>query len=225
MARPALSEEERLNRRTALLEAAQQLYRERGYLPTVSDIARAAGMGKGTVYVWFRTKEEIFVALLDAGFQTLNTRLLNIIDALSPLPAAAAGDFAAHYVKLLAEIPDLLSLASMPVSIFKRNLPTESLSRFNRNLGTSLFAAGRHLERRIEGFQPGQGADLLFHTWTLTIGLWQLLELPEALREILDAPALSILQRRFDSELKAAVTHLWRGALSGGFNGERGIPV
>jgi len=156
-----------------------------------------------------------FVALLDANFGALNTRLLPVIETLDPLPAVAAGSFAEKYVKLLDEIPDLLPLASMPTTIFKENLPIESLSRFNRNLGTSLSTAGELLERRVGNLRPGQGTDLLFHTWTLSVGLWQLLALPEALRKILDAPALSILHRQFHSELETAVTQLWRGALSG----------
>ena len=94
MARPQLSEKERSSRRAALLNAAQRLYRDRGTLPTVMDIARAAGMSKGAVYLWFRTKDEIFVALLDANFGTLITRLLSVIETLDPLPSLAASSFA-----------------------------------------------------------------------------------------------------------------------------------
>lgn len=213
MARPALSEKERFSRRAALLDAAQLLYRERGTLPTVLDIARAAGMAKGTVYLWFRTKEEIFVALLDANFGTLITRLLPVIETLDALPAEATSSFAAKYVKLLREVPDILPLTSMPTSIFKENLPMESLSRFNRNLGAGLSAAGELLERRVGNLRPGQGTDLLLRTWTLTVGLWQVLDLPDSLRKILDAPALAILRRPFHAELETAVTQLWRGAL------------
>lgn len=54
MARPALTEKERLSRRAAPLEAALRLYREQGTLPTVSNIAKAAGMAKGAVYIWFQ---------------------------------------------------------------------------------------------------------------------------------------------------------------------------
>jgi AcrR family transcriptional regulator len=60
----------------------------------VLDIARAAGMSKGAVYLWFRTKDEIFVALLDANFGTLITRLLSVIETLDPLPSLAASSFA-----------------------------------------------------------------------------------------------------------------------------------
>ncbi|MCE5335503.1 MAG: TetR family transcriptional regulator [Desulfobacteraceae bacterium] len=215
MARPALSEEERSSRRGALLEAAERLYRERKRLPTVLDIARAAGMAKGAVYLWFRSKEEIFVALLEANFVTLITRLLPVIGSLDPHPALAAGMFAARYLDLLDGVPDILPLSSVPNNIFNEHLPIESLSRLNRNLGAGLSKAGALLERRVGNLQPGQGAALLLRTWTLTVGMWLTLNMPEDLRRILDAPALSIFRRRFREELEIAVTQLWRGALIG----------
>lgn len=213
MARPTLSEEERANRRTALLDAGRRLYREKGTLPTVSDIAKAAGMAKGAVYLWFRSKEEIFVALLEDGFLKLIACLLPVIESLDPRPASAAGGFAAKYVRLLDEVPDVVPLSSVPNSIFRDHLPIESLSRLNRNLGAGLSQAGDLLERRIGRLLPGQGTDLLLRTWTMTVGLWLMLNKPDDLWSILDAPALSIFHREFRTELETAVTQLWRGAM------------
>jgi AcrR family transcriptional regulator len=93
MARPALTEEERSNRRAVLLDAPLHLYRARGSLPTVLDIAKAAGMAKGAVYLWFRTKEEIFAALLDDNYAKLNSGVHPILESLDPIPSVAAGSF------------------------------------------------------------------------------------------------------------------------------------
>lgn len=51
-------------RRTAILAAAQALFGRYGYRRTaIDDIAREAGIAKGTVYLYFKSKEEIFRAL------------------------------------------------------------------------------------------------------------------------------------------------------------------
>lgn len=213
MARPVLSEEERSSRRTALLDAARRLYRETGTLPTVSDIAKAAGMAKGAVYLWFQSKEEIFVALLEAGFLEIITRLLPMIESLDPSPALATDVFAAQYVKLLREVPDVVPLSSIPSSIFRENMPIESLSRLNRNVGASLSKAGDLLERRVGCLLPGRGTDLLLRTWTLTVGMWLMLDLPDDMKKILDDPTMAIFHRDFHTELRVAVTQLWRGAM------------
>ncbi len=48
-----------------IAQAALTLFSEKGYAATsVSQIAKAAGIGKGTIYEYFRTKADIFVAAL-----------------------------------------------------------------------------------------------------------------------------------------------------------------
>jgi len=52
--------------RETIKQAALELFQRYSYVKTsVSDIAAAAGIGKGTVYLSFKTKEEILFALLD----------------------------------------------------------------------------------------------------------------------------------------------------------------
>ena len=56
--------------REAILDAAVGLFAERGF-PTIkmSDIAKAAGVAKGTLYNYFDDKEEVFAALAERGRQ------------------------------------------------------------------------------------------------------------------------------------------------------------
>ena len=213
MARPALSEEERFSRRTALLDAALHLYREQGRLPTVSNIAKSAGIAKGAIYLWFRSKEDIFVALLEAAFLELIARLLPVIEFLDPRPEFAPGTFATQWVKLLAEVPDVVPLSSVLNSMFRENLPIESFSRLDRNVGASLSKAGALLEQRFGCLIRSKGTDLLLYTWTLTVGLWTMMDIPDEMKKVLDDPTLATFRRGFSTELKTAVAQLWRGAM------------
>lgn len=53
------------NRRACILNAARCVFARQGYSDTVvEDIADHAGIGKGTLYLYFRSKEDIFVAAL-----------------------------------------------------------------------------------------------------------------------------------------------------------------
>jgi AcrR family transcriptional regulator len=121
VARNALSNDERESRRQVLLEAAHRLYRERGALPPVADIAAAAGLAKGTVYLYFRTKEEIFVALLEDGFGRLFRALGPLLDALPRGGATVAREFAAGYGALVAGSGDLLPLAALANAVLEQN--------------------------------------------------------------------------------------------------------
>ena len=56
----------RSDSRDRLLEAALILFLERGFAATrVDDIAHRAAVSKGCVYLYFRTKQEIFEAVVD----------------------------------------------------------------------------------------------------------------------------------------------------------------
>lgn len=72
------------NKRPRLVDAACAVFAEKGYASTrVADIAERAGVGKGTVYEYFSSKEE----LLFAVFELINAEIsLRMNDAL------AAGD-------------------------------------------------------------------------------------------------------------------------------------
>lgn len=60
-------DERRAATRNALLRAGRQLFGTRGFAATtVDDLGAAAGVAKGGVYHHFRSKEELFAAVLEA---------------------------------------------------------------------------------------------------------------------------------------------------------------
>lgn len=213
MARTALSTDEKESRRQALLAAAHQLYRARGTLPPVADIADAAGLAKGTVYLYFRTKEEIFVALLEDSFAQLFLALEPLLAGL-PRGAAAADLFAQRFAELAAASGDLLPLAALANGVLERNLPVEPMRRFKVALARGWAAAGTRLEASTGLGPVGSGTTLLLHTYGLTLGLWQALSYPAALKALLQEPELRSLDRDFATDLRAAVAALWRGSLA-----------
>ncbi|MDY6797055.1 MAG: helix-turn-helix domain-containing protein [Actinomycetota bacterium] len=63
-AQRARKPEDKAKRSKKILQVAWGIYEEsEGTFPTVSDIARRAGLAKGTIYLYFSTKEEIFLQL------------------------------------------------------------------------------------------------------------------------------------------------------------------
>jgi AcrR family transcriptional regulator len=48
---------------------------------SMNDITRAAGVSKGTIYVYFASKEELFEALIEEERQTIFSNLYNTLDA------------------------------------------------------------------------------------------------------------------------------------------------
>jgi AcrR family transcriptional regulator len=63
---------QRDERRSSLLVAAQKVFSEKGYhAATVDDITRAAGVAKGTFYLYFQEKREIYYEVIRGFLQLL----------------------------------------------------------------------------------------------------------------------------------------------------------
>ncbi|MDL1909627.1 TetR/AcrR family transcriptional regulator [Chloroflexi bacterium CFX6] len=59
--------------RTKIMEAAIKLFSNRGYnAASVDDICAEAGISKGAFYHHFKSKQELFLALLDGWLQTID---------------------------------------------------------------------------------------------------------------------------------------------------------
>ena len=66
-------------RREELLVAARSVFAERGYHEAkVGEIAAAANVAKGTVYLYFPDKRSIFVELIDNLFVRLSAAILRV---------------------------------------------------------------------------------------------------------------------------------------------------
>lgn len=69
-------ENERNDKEIRIIEAAQALFSRYGLKKTsIEEIAKSAGLGKGTVYLYFRSKEEIFEAVVRNFGKVLTAQL------------------------------------------------------------------------------------------------------------------------------------------------------
>jgi AcrR family transcriptional regulator len=72
--------------RQAIVDAAVHLFSEKGFEKTsIEDLAKLAGIGKSTVYTYFKAKEDIFLAFCDEEFEYSFNQLHERVSADAPL--------------------------------------------------------------------------------------------------------------------------------------------
>lgn len=127
--RPA-DPEGRQRRREEILQAATKLFARRGFADTdVQVIADCLGVGKGTVYRYFSSKEELFLAVVDRGMHQLK----QAVDAATSqtgqsLERVAAGIRA--YLTFFDEHPEIVELLIHERALFRdRRKPTYFVHR------------------------------------------------------------------------------------------------
>lgn len=75
---------EKENRKNAILKAARKLFFEKGYRPvTVESIARKAELSKGSIYLYYSSKEEIYSQILLSDIEKFHDHVADILQGSS----------------------------------------------------------------------------------------------------------------------------------------------
>ena len=117
-------------RRIELLEVATTLFSEQGFASAdVQEIADRAGVGKGTVYRYFPSKEELFLSAVDLGMRRLRQSVDSSVSEITdPLKRIAEGIRA--YLTFFDEHPEVVELLIHERAHFRdRQKPTYFVHR------------------------------------------------------------------------------------------------
>lgn len=207
----ARREEDKDERRRVLLDAALALFEEQSYGHVkVADVAARAGLAKGTVFVYYQTKESLFLALtqqlLVEWMGSLERELEEVRGRLGAARAARmlAGSIAAR--------PTFTRLLAILGSVLEQEADVDRIAAFKTELATGLAKAGALLERKVAVLGPGGGVHFLVRTYALIVGLHSLCDVSPNARRVLDArPDLAGLRFEFEPELESALVLLLVG--------------
>lgn len=80
MSKDLKKEKEREKRRERILDAAERIIVKRGFeSATMDEIAEEADLGKGTLYLYFKSKSWIYVAICERGSTLLNGQMARVL--------------------------------------------------------------------------------------------------------------------------------------------------
>jgi AcrR family transcriptional regulator len=122
--------------RERLLAAAERVFTEKGVTASTEDVARAAGVGVGTVFRHFPTKEQ----LLEAVYQARLARLAALADRLAGSPDAGTA-FAEFFTTTVEEAATKNALIEALARAGIRTDPGEAGQAVRRALSVLLTRA------------------------------------------------------------------------------------
>lgn len=208
--RRAIGEIQKEERKQAILDTAWNLFQATNYEAlTMSEVAEAAGLAKGTLFLYFKTKESLFLAIvgqqLNLWFAEVNADL-KALNQPNDIPLTSS-----VLSQALEQRPSLVRLLAILHTILERNISPEETRLFKRYLLQHFAETGQLLENCLPFLEPGKGVHLLLQSYALVIGMWHLTDPAPIAAAILEESEFRPFKLNFATEFSAAIQALWRG--------------
>ena len=213
MSRPPATAEARELRVNQLLDAAIALWQQHpDRIPSVAEVASEAELAKGTVYLYFKCKEDLLLAAHERHVQVFFAALIARASQPQRMNFDDVMQLAHDYVIGVAAF---LPLATLVAGLMYKGVSPEASQAFDQRIAERLTTAGELLRNHFSLPDTASSVQLLMRSYALILGLWQLVGCEQPICTSPDVTAMMLPD--YASELDAALRALWRGTLDKGF--------
>jgi len=191
----AKSKEDKQQKHLAIMNGALELFKQQQTLPTVATIAQVSGQAKGTVYLYFSSKEAIYLALLmrdyDTWFEQINHALTS---------ECSLGALLGAFLRYPLQEESFLNLANLSSAMLEPAVDDECKALFYACFNRQSLELAQLISVQFPVLTPQHSLSLVSDSHALILGLWQ-----QRKRQ----PQLN-----FETCAKAALARLWKGYFS-----------
>ena len=157
-------------RRDEIVAACEQLYQTMSFKDiTLKEISSVTSFSRPTIYNYFQTKEEIFLALFEREYDRWNEDLEKI---LSSDKVFSRAELAEQIAKSLERRTQLLRLLSMNNYDMEENSREELLASFKRAYGKSLTLFREILRKHISGMSDAEVEQIMYVFFPFMFGIY-----------------------------------------------------
>jgi AcrR family transcriptional regulator len=221
MARRAAGKHEKDARRREILARADSLFAEKSFDEIkMAELASSLGIAKGTLYLYFPSKESLFLALLR---DRLDAVLGGFVEALDRSEAALSAEgLATGVASSIAADLALPRLLAELHPVLERKLPFEEAIAFKRELALLLGKSGEAIARALPPLSPAEGLRFILYIYALVVGLASLTDLSPFMKRVGAQPGLELFRLGFEEALGDSARATLAGLVEAARARERG---
>lgn len=206
MGRRARSPAAKDARRQALVDAAADVFGERRYSAvSMAEIARRAGVAKGTTYLYFPTKETLFLDLFLRRLSAWTEQVMPLLQA-----AQSPKDVADAFADTLAHHEQLVRLIGLLHGTLEQNVEAEDALAFKRQLIVHLAPVAMAIEAAAN-LPAGDGVRAIVQIQAMAVGIAQMAFPTPAVASALENNDVAVMRVEFCPTMRHTISALLRG--------------
>jgi len=178
----------------AIIDVAAALFQQEQHLPTVATIAKKSGQAKGTIYLYFSSKEAIFLTLLQQNYQQWFHHIEQTLTGSHQL-----SDLVNCFARPASD-EVFLNLASLSSNTLEPAVDNEFIGQYRQWFKDEFNNIATLLNKQYPVLSIPLALSLLTNSHALMLGLWQ---------QTRHQP------EQFTAEVTPALARLWKGYFTG----------
>ena len=157
-------------KREEIVNACEQLYKTMSFKDiTLKEIGGVTSFSRPTIYNYFQTKEEIFLALFEREYDRWNEELEKILEGADKLTGQQVAEAIAHSLEKREQLLKLLSMNNFDM---EENSREEALVSFKRSYGRSLELFRSIIERSCPKMSADEVQDVMYVFFPFMFGIY-----------------------------------------------------
>ena len=161
---------------------------------TIKEIGAATSFTRTSIYNYFETKEEIFLALLQKEYELWVDAMNAVMEQNETMTRSEIADTLA---RTLTDRPRLLRLLSMNLFDMEANSRAERLAEFKVAFGTSLDTVTRMLEKYVPEMDAPARQEVLYAFFPFIYGIY---------------PYTSVTEKQRTAMVQAGIPYVYQSA-------------
>ena len=157
-------------RREEIINACEELYKKENFKDiTLKQIGEKTTFSRTSIYNYFQTKEEIFLALFQREYEKWIEDLNKIYEENEKLIIEELANKLAHTIE---KRPTLLKLLAMNLYDMEDNSKMEALVEFKQAYGNSIRAVKRCLDKFVTNMNEEEKTNFIFSFFPFMYGIY-----------------------------------------------------
>ncbi len=155
MEKPSRREREKQSRREEILNAAWTVFSSKEYgAATIDEIAEAAELSKGAVYLYFNSKADLFLSTIEMGVEKTASIIQDVISSCDNNPVEGLKEIIRQMFKFFEENMGFFEILSSGRSHFEIHADTDDGLKFRKRIieisSYTINIVAEHIRHGIE---------------------------------------------------------------------------
>ena len=171
-------------RKEEIIKACEELYKTENFKDiTIKYIGEKTTFSRTSIYNYFQTKEEIFLALFQKEYERWIDDLNKMYEQNNEL---SKEEFAKELANTIEKRPTLLKLLSMNMYDMEENSRMENLIEFKTAYGNSIKMVRKCLDKFFKTMSEEEKDEFIFLFFPIMYGIYPYTEVTEKQKEAME---------------------------------------